>query len=173
MSTQPSLDARTNRDIKAWREVVKRLDLTADDWRAENKDRNETKPVQGCQSCTCVWPICSWPADSRTCWWCCARLRLGKRKTFPWRAAGRKHVDDLLAQTAQTQFCLSAIWRVERRHGQHLESALTEVIEGADVSLTSSPDTQKVWLKKNFWTYKILTEMCNIYIYVYFWFCLV
>lgn len=109
-------------------------------WRwlmAKHFNLSEAKPVQGCQSCTCVWPICSWPADSPTCWWCCAHLPLDKWKTFPWRAVGR-HADEsfiLICSHNHTNLILSVCFpESERQHARCWESAQSSNTEGADMS---------------------------------------
>lgn len=148
MSTQPSLDAKTNRDIKAWQRgigktMLKRKSHIHWGWLIKWKNVGETKPVQGCQSCTCVWPICSWPADSRTCWWCCAHPPLDKRKTFPWRAAG-KHADESFIWIYSRSHanlilsvCFSPFRECVPKHTVLGISPLHKVTQGADTSASS------------------------------------
>lgn len=104
MSTHPSFDASTKRDIKAWERMtgLKRkhgLKLKTVEKRDQhhhfflfmrlsirNLDISNVLLVLGCQSCTCVWPTYSWLASSLTYWWCSLHPLLDKWRICPWKA---------------------------------------------------------------------------------------
>lgn len=109
MSTHPSFDASTKRDIKAWERMtgLKRkhgLKLKIVEKRDQhhqfflfmhlsirNLDISNVLLVLGCQSCTCVWPTYSWLASSLTYWWCSLHPLLDKWRIFPWKAEEKTH----------------------------------------------------------------------------------